>query len=45
MAKAFRDWRPEQGTLLPASVLDWVAPGHLVHFVTALVREQLGACQ
>jgi len=27
--------------LLPASVLDWVAAGHLVHFVTALVREQL----
>ena len=41
MSKTFREWSPEQITLLPASVLDWVAPGHLVHFVTALVREQL----
>lgn len=41
MAKTFREWIPEQGTLLPASVLDWVSPGHLVHFVMALVREQL----
>jgi len=41
MAKTFREWSPEQGTLLPASVLDWVSPGHLVHFVMSLVREQL----
>ena len=41
MAKTFRDWVPEQSTLLPASVLDWIDPGHLVHFVMALVREQL----
>src|SRR6185295_13199980 len=30
-----------QITLLPASVLDWIGAGHLVHFVTALVKEQL----
>jgi transposase len=41
MGKNFREWIPEQSTLLPASVEDWVAPGHLVHFVVALVREQL----
>jgi len=41
MTKTFRDWVPEQSTLLPASVLDWVGAGHLVHFVTALVKEQL----
>lgn len=41
MGKTFREWRPEQSTLLPASVLDWVPVGHLVHLVLALVREQL----
>src|SRR5438128_7029164 len=41
MAKTFREWCPEQSTLLPASVLDWVPAGHLVHFVMNLVREQL----
>src|SRR4051812_35544562 len=41
MGKTFRQWSPEQSTLLPASVLDWVNPGHLVHFVLSLVREQL----
>ncbi|SRR5229473_113992 len=41
MAKTFRDWIPEQNSLLPASVLDWVPAGHVVHFVTNLVREQL----
>jgi len=41
MAKTFREWSPEQSTLLPASVLDWVPAGHLVHFVMNLVREQL----
>jgi len=41
MAKRFREWVPEQITLLPASVLDWIGAGHLVHFVTALVKEQL----
>jgi transposase len=41
MAKTFRDWSPEQNTLLPASVLDWIPEGHLVHFVLNLVSEQL----
>jgi transposase len=41
MAKTFREWVPEQSTLLPASVQDWIGPGHLVHFVMAMVNEQL----
>ena len=41
MSKTFREWVPEQNTLLPPSVLDWVPRGHLVHFVMSLVREQL----
>jgi transposase len=41
MAKTFREWVPEQSTLLPASVLDWVPAGHLVHLVVSLVQEQL----
>jgi len=41
MAKRFREWVPEQSTLLPASVQDWIGEGHLVHFLTALVKEQL----
>ncbi len=41
MAKTFREWVPEQGALMPASMLDWIGAGHLVHFVTALVKEQL----
>ena len=41
MAKTFREWVPEQSTLLPASMLDWIGAGHLVHFVTAMVKEQL----
>jgi len=41
MSKTFREWTPEQNTLLPASVLDWVPAGHMVHFVMRLVREEL----
>jgi transposase len=41
MSKAFREWAPEQNTLLPASVLDWVPAGHMVHFILRLVREEL----
>lgn len=41
MGKTFRRWNPEQSELLPASVMDWVGPGHLVHFVMSLVIEEL----
>ena len=41
MAKTFREWTPEQNTMFPASVLDFVPPGHVVHFVLNVVREQL----
>jgi transposase len=41
MAKTFREWVPEQNALLPASMLDWIPEGHLVHFVLNLVREEL----
>ena len=41
MSKTFREWTPEQNTLLPASVLDWVPAGHMVHFMLRLVREEL----
>jgi transposase len=41
MAKTFREWIPEQGYLLPPSVLDWVPTDHLVHLVLNLVRDQL----
>lgn len=41
MGKTFRAWAPEQGLLLPPSVLDFVAPDHLAHFVRDLVTELL----
>jgi len=41
MSKTFRDWDVEQGWLLPPSVLDFVPPDHLSHFVRDTVRESL----
>ena len=41
MSKTFRDWDVEQGWLLPPSVLDFVPPDHLAHFVRDTVRESL----
>src|SRR3954465_259551 len=41
MSKAFREWAPEQNSLLPVSVLDWVTDDHLVHFILNLVQEEL----
>jgi transposase len=41
MAKTFREWNLQQQMLLPASVLDFVAPEHLVHFVRDTVAEEL----
>ena len=41
MSKTFRPWDIEQRWLLPPSVHELVAPGHLAHFVRDTVREQL----
>jgi transposase len=41
MSKTFRDWDVEQGWLLPPSVLDFVPPDHLSHFVRDTVRDSL----
>jgi transposase len=41
MSKTFRDWDVDQGWLLPASIHEFVPPGHLAHFVRDTVREGL----
>jgi transposase len=41
MAKTFREWNVQQQMLLPPSVLDFVRPGHLAHFVRDTVAEEL----
>jgi transposase len=41
MSKTFRSWDVDQGWLLPPSVHEFVAPGHLAHFVRETVREGL----
>ena len=41
MAKTFREWNVEQSWLLPPSVMDFVPPDHVAHFVRDTVREQL----
>ena len=41
MSKTFRSWDVDQGWLLPPSVHEFVAPGHLAHFVRDTVREGL----
>jgi transposase len=41
MSKTFRSWDVDQSWLLPRSVHDFVAPGHLAHFVRDTVREAL----
>ena len=33
MAKTFREWNVEQAWLLPPSVMDFVPPDHVAHFV------------
>jgi transposase len=40
MSKTFRDWNVEQHWLLPPSVMDFVPPDHIAHFVRDTVREQ-----
>ncbi|HZN63742.1 MAG TPA: IS1182 family transposase [Tepidisphaeraceae bacterium] len=41
MAKTFREWNVQQQMLLPPSVLDFVPPGHLAHFLRDTVAEEL----
>jgi transposase len=41
MAKTFREWAPEQMLLMPPAIQDWIRPGHLVHFIVAIVRGEL----
>lgn len=41
MSKTFRAWDVDQGWLLPASLHQFVPPGHLAHFVRDTVREAL----
>jgi hypothetical protein len=41
MSKTFREWKPEQSTLFPRSVLDFVPENHLAHFVRKMTMEQL----
>jgi transposase len=41
MSKTFREWKVEQSMMFPATVLDFVGPDHLAHFVRNLVLEQL----
>ncbi|HEX7785368.1 MAG TPA: transposase, partial [Methylomirabilota bacterium] len=41
MAKTFREWNVAQQMLLPLSVLDFVPPGHLAHFVRDTVAEEM----
>jgi transposase len=41
MAKTFREWNVQQQLLLPPSVLDFVPPEHLAHFVRDTVAEEL----
>jgi transposase len=41
MAKTFREWNVQQQMLLPPSVLDFVPPGHLAHFVRDTVADEL----
>src|SRR5881397_2784345 len=39
MAKAYRDYLPEQDLLLPPSLRDWLPENHLAHFVSDVVDQ------
>lgn len=41
MSKTFREWNVEQHWLLPPSVMDFVPPDHIAHFIRDTVREEL----
>jgi hypothetical protein len=37
--KSFRHWKPDQTTLLPPSLREWLAEDHQVYFLVDLVGE------
>jgi transposase len=41
MSKTYRPYEPDQILLLPPSLKDWLAEGHLAHFISDLVEESL----
>jgi transposase len=41
MSKTFREWNVDQPTMFPSTVLDFVPPDHVAHFIRNLVVEQL----
>src|SRR5262249_19327765 len=41
MAKAFREWSPEQKVMFPSCALDLVPEDHLAHFIRHVVSEEL----
>ena len=41
MDKAFRVFAPDQGSLLPPSLDDWLPAEHLARFIAVLVDEHL----
>jgi transposase len=41
MSKTFREWNVTQPMMFPPSVLDFVPPNHVAHFVRNLVSEEL----
>jgi transposase len=45
MGKTFQEWNPEQSEMFPATPLDMVERGDLVHLIRGLVLEQLDLSQ
>ena len=41
MSKSFRPWKVDEVWLLPASIHDFVPPGHPAHLIRDIVREEL----
>ena len=41
MSKSFRPWKVDEVWLLPASIQDFVPPGHPAHLIRDIVREEL----
>jgi hypothetical protein len=39
MGTSFRPYSPDQELLLPASLNEWLAEGHLAYFVSDVVEE------
>ena len=39
MPTTFRPYMPEQSLLLPPSPFDWLAEGHLAHFISDMIDQ------